>query len=152
MFTLNTLLQMTSQTWNKKARHKQHAQQCTLEKGSQTIGKSGKEAVLKEMGQLNNGACFKPMQVEDMTPEENSQAQIALTHLTEKQDKSIKGRTVCDGKPTKEWSSHEESASPTALMEGTFLTTLMDAWEKHDSMTADTPNKFAQAKLNKKHG
>ena len=77
---------------------------------------------------------------------------MALTHLTEKQDKSIKDRTVCDGKPTREWSSHEESASPDASTEGMFLTALVDAWEKCDMMTADTPNTFTQAKLNRKHG
>ena len=70
-----------------------------------TCGKRGEDAVLKETGQLHDGACFKPMRVEDMTPKEKRLAQIALTHLTEKQDESIKGRTVHNGKPTREWLS-----------------------------------------------
>ena len=77
---------------------------------------------------------------------------MALTHSTEKQDKSIKGRTVHNGKLTREWSSQEEMESPMASMEGTFPTALMDAWEQHDALTSDVPNAFAQAKLNRKHG
>ena len=87
-----------------------------------------------------------------MTAEEKRQAQVALTHLTEKRDETIKGRTVHNGKPTREWLSREESASPTASMEGTFLTALMDAWERRDVMSADIPNAFMQAKLNRKCG
>ena len=69
------------------------------------FGKRGKDVALKEMGQLHDRACFEPMQVEDMPPEEKRQAQMALTHLTEKRDESIKGRTVHNGKPMREWSS-----------------------------------------------
>ena len=65
-----------------------------------------------------------------MTEEEKQQAQITLTHLTEKQDKLTKGRTVCNGKPTRDWLSREESASLTASVEGTFLTASIDAWEQ----------------------
>ena len=54
---------------------------------------------------------------------------MALTHLTEKRDNTVKGRTVHNGKPTREWLSREESESPTASIEGTFLMALTDAWE-----------------------
>ena len=87
-----------------------------------------------------------------MTPEEKRQAQMALTHLTEKQDKSVKGRTVHNGTSMREWSSQEESASPMASMEGMFLTALVDMWEQRNVMSSDAPNAFAQAKLNRKHG
>ena len=50
--------------------HEQHAQQCTLEKGLKKHGKRGEDAALKEMGQLHDRACFEPIRVEDMTPEE----------------------------------------------------------------------------------
>ena len=43
------------------------------------------------MTQLHDRACFEPINIEDMTPEEKQQAQMALTHLTEKRDKTIKG-------------------------------------------------------------
>ena len=119
-----------NESFRDKTRHEQHAQQCTLEKGLRKFGKAGEDAVLKETGQLHDRQCFEPIRVEDMTAEEKCQAQMALTHLTEKSDKTIKGRTVHNGKPTREWLSREESASPTASIEGTFSTALMDAWER----------------------
>ena len=92
------------------------------------------------------------MNTDDPTEKEKRQAQTALTHLTEKRDKTVKVRTVHNGKPTREWLSREESASPTTSTEGTFLTAMVDAWEKRDVITADTRNAFTQAKLNRKHG
>ena len=119
----------TNKSFNDKERHKQHAQQCTLEKGLKMFGKRGEDAVLKETGQLHDRACFEPTRVKDMTPEKKRQAQMTLTCSTEKQDESVKGRTVHNGKPTREQLSQEESVSPMPSMERTFLTMLMDAWE-----------------------
>ena len=84
----------------------------------------------KKKTQPHDRACFEPIWVEDMTPEEKWQAQIAVTHLIKKQGKSIEERTVHKGKPTQEWLSREEFASPTASMEGMFLTALSNAWEQ----------------------
>ena len=69
----------------------------------------------------------------------------ALMFLTEKRDKSIKGRMVYNGKPTQEWLSREDSASPTAALESIMLTAIVDAKEGRDVMTADIPNAFIQA-------
>ena len=137
---------------NDKSMHEQHAQQHILEKGLKMFGKQGEDAVLKETGQLHDRACFEPIGVKDMTEEEKGQAQMALAHLTQKQDKSVKGRTVCNGKPMREWLSREESASPTASIKGTFSTALIDAWEQQDAMSSDAPNAFTQTKLNVKCG
>ena len=107
---------------------------------------------MKETGQPHDRACFEPIRVKDMTEEEKRQAQMALAHLTKKRDETTKGRTVHNGKLTREWLLREESASPTASIEGTFLTALTDAWERQDTMSSDTPNAFTQAKLNGKLG
>ena len=53
----------------------------------------------------------------------------ALMFLTEKKDGTIKGRMVYNGKPTREWLSREDSASPTTALESMFLTSIMDAKE-----------------------
>ena len=87
-----------------------------------------------------------------MTQEEKRQAQMALTHSTEKRDSNIEGRTAHNGKPTREWLSREESVSPTASMEGTFLAASMDAQEQRDVMSTDALNTFTWAKLNEKKG
>ncbi|MGC9197302.1 MAG: hypothetical protein ACP5IL_17920, partial [Syntrophobacteraceae bacterium] len=67
--------------------------------------------------------------------------------LTEKRDKSIKGRMVYNGKPTREWLSRDDSASPTVALESIMLTAIVDAKEKRDVMTADVPNAFIQAQM-----
>ena len=84
-------------------------QQCTqqhaLNKESKKFSKRREDAVLKEMTQSHNRGCFVPIKVEDMTPEEKQQVQMALTHSTEKRDKTIKGQMVHTGKLTGEWLS-----------------------------------------------
>jgi hypothetical protein len=67
--------------------------------------------------------------------------------LTEKRDKSIKGRMVYNGKPTRDWTAREDSASPTVALESIMLTAIVDAKEKRDVMTADVPNAFIQAQM-----
>ena len=92
----------TEEPFKDEEQHKQHVQQCTLEKGLKMCRKRGEDAALKEIGQPHDRACFEPTRVEDMTEEEKRQAQIELTHLMGKQDKSIKGRTFHNGKPMRE--------------------------------------------------
>ena len=72
---------------------------------------------------------------------------MALMFLTEKRDGSVKGRMVYNGKPTREWLSKDDAASPTASLEAIMLTAVIDAKEGRDVMTADIPNAFIQTKL-----
>jgi hypothetical protein len=65
--------------------------------------------------------------------------------LTEKRDKSVKGRMVYNGKPT-----GEDTASPTAALESILTTGVIKAKEERDVMTCDIPNAFLQAYLPKK--
>ena len=54
---------------------------------------------------------------------------------------------VYNGKPTREWLSREDAASPTALQESIFLIAVVDAKEERNVMSVDIPNAFIQAKL-----
>ena len=92
-------------------------QQHVSEKGPKKFGKKGEEAALKEVRQLHNRRCFEPTAGKELMPEERMKAQRALPHLCEKRDGAIKGRCVCNGKPTREWLGREETASPTAATE-----------------------------------
>ena len=105
---------------------------------------SGKKAAHKEMDQLHQRNCFYPMAIADLTPDEHRKAVEALMFLTEKRDGTIKGRMVYNGKPTREWLSREDSASPTASLESILITAVIDAHENRDVMTADVPNAFIQ--------
>jgi hypothetical protein len=75
---------------------------------------------------------------------------MALMFLTEKRDKSIKGRMVCNRKPTRELLSQEDEASPTAALESIMITGVIEAKEEREVMTCNIPNAFIQALLPKK--
>ena len=47
---------------------------------------------------------------------------MTLTYWTQKRDGTIKERNVYNGKPTREWLSKQDSASPTVLIESIMLT------------------------------
>jgi hypothetical protein len=54
---------------------------------------------------------------------------------------------VYNGKPTPEWMSREDSASPTVSLESIMLTTTIDAKDGCDVMSADVPNAFIQTQM-----
>jgi hypothetical protein len=67
-----------------------------------------------------------------------------VSHREEGQ-KSIKGRMAYNGKPTREWLSREDAASPAAALESIMITGVIKAKEERDVMTCDIPNAFIQA-------
>ena len=87
------------------------------------------------------------MLVNDSSAAERKKAQRATMHLTEKRDKSIKGRMVCDKAPTREWTGPEESASSTAAQESMMLLAVVDAHECQDIVMSDVPNASMQTAL-----
>jgi Reverse transcriptase (RNA-dependent DNA polymerase) len=123
----------------------QFGQQHMLHKGLKVWGERGSTAASKEMNQLHDRNCFSPVSVADMTPQERAKAMEMLMFLTEKRDESIKGRAVYNGKPTREWKSKEDSASPTASLESVMILSVIDAKERRDIMSCDIPNAFIQA-------
>ncbi len=121
------------------------AQQYLLNKGLKIFGQKGRDASKKEMDQLHRRSCFTPKSIAEMTQIERRKAQQALMFLGEKRCGTVKGRMVYNGKPTREWLSREDSASPTAALESIMLTAVIDAHEERNVMTCDIPSAFIQA-------
>ena len=69
--------------------------------------------------------------------------------LTKKnnEEKMVKGWLVYNGSRTRDWVSCEDAASLMLFMESISLTTVIDAKENRDVMTADIPNAFIQAHM-----
>jgi hypothetical protein len=124
-----------------------YAQQYILQKGLKVFGEKGSQAAGKELDQLHQRNAFVPLNVSKLSTEEKRKAMDALMFLTEKRDGTIKGRMVYNGKPTREWLSREDSASPTAALESIMLTAIIDAHEGRDVMSADVPNAFIQTHM-----
>ena len=125
----------------------QFSQQYMFRNGVKKFGKRGEEAASKELDQLYRRNCFTPLDVSTLTPSEKEKAQEGLMFLSEKRDGSIKGRMVYNGKPTREWLSREDAASPTVTTESIMLTAVIDAKEGRDVMSGDIPNAFVQTPM-----
>ena len=77
----------------------------------------------------------------------NGQIKNWLVWDTIERTSDTKGPRNKGKKPTREWLSREDSASPTASNEGITLTAIIDAKEERDIMSLDIPNAFIQAKI-----
>src|SRR5210317_1889419 len=122
-------------------------QQYYITKGLKVFGDRGHEAAMKELKQLVERNCWKPIDVGKMTPSEKQKAVDAMMLLAEKNDGTIKGRCVFKGSETRDWLSRENTASPTAPLEGICSTCVIDAHEERDVMTVDIPNAFIQTHM-----
>ena len=120
------------------------AQQHMLHKGLKKLGIRGKQAIGKDIGQLHDRTCFKPIHIKEMNADERRKAQVALVCLSKKSNKGIKGQVAFNRKTTQECLGKEDSVNPTTSMELAFLTRIIVAYEGRDIMLADTPNAFIQ--------
>jgi hypothetical protein len=136
--------------YNNEQHRASFAQHYMLQRGLKVFREKGHDASKKEIDQLHKRTCFAPLKVKEMKPSERKKAQMALMFLTEKRDKTVKGRMVYNDKPTREWLSREDAASPTAALESMMITGVIEAKEERDMMTCDIPNAFIQALLPKK--
>ena len=112
--------------------YKSFRQQYQLGKGLKMFGEKGHKASSSELEQLHHRKYFCPVSVKDMTRSERMKAQMAMMLLTEKRCGKTKGRMVFDGRKTREWINKEDSASPTATLEGILLTLTINAHENKE--------------------
>jgi len=77
------------------------------------------------------------------------QASKSLMHVKQKRTRELKGWTCADGRPMRATTKPEDAASPTAFLESIILTSVTEAHEGRDVMTADTPSAFVQTELEK---
>jgi len=123
----------------------QFIQQYYLNKGLKVFGDRGVAGVNKELKQLLQRNCFRPEYIKNLSQTQLARAQEAMMLLAEKDfTKEVKGRMVFRGDGTREWLSREDTASPTASLEGIELTITVDAYERRDIMSMDVPNAFIQ--------
>ena len=98
-----------------------------LKKGVMKFGEKGSQAAYKEMKQLHDRVCFKPINTNTLTPTERKRALESLLFLVEKKTGEVKARTVANGSVQRIWMNKEESSSPTVSTTGLFITLAVDA-------------------------
>jgi hypothetical protein len=128
----------------------QHLVTYSLNKGIKKFGQRGRAAAEKEMRQLHDRDCFRPIDVNSLNQQEKQRALESLLFLVEKRDGTIKARTCANGSVQREWMSREDVSSPTVSTESTLLTAVIEASEGRDVATCDIPNAFIQTEVEEK--
>ena len=70
-----------------------------------------------------------------------------LLHVTEKKDKSLKGRACADGRRQRHYITKEQSTFPTVSTKALMISYLIDATERRDVETVDIPGAFLQTAM-----
>ena len=120
-----------------------------LRKGLIKFGDRGRKAAYKEMQQLHDRVCFRPIDPSTMTETERKRSLESLIFLVEKKTGEVKARTVANGSAQRVWMGRDESSSPTVSTTGLFITLAVDAKENRHVATCDIPNAFIQTEMEK---
>ena len=127
-----------------------HATTYSLKSAIKKFGEPAKQAAKKEMGQLHDRKCWKPVDPKTLTQTERKRAMETIFFITEKSNKQLKGRTCADGSTQRVWMSRDEVSSPTVSTEATMITGVIEALERRDVATCDIPNAFVQTDLDER--
>ena len=134
----------------KVSRSVQFATTYTLKQAMKRWGKQADTAAMKEMQQLLDQECWKPIQRDTITPAEQKCVMRSLLFLVEKRDGTKKAMHCADGSIQRGWISSDDASSPTVHTESVMLTAVVDAHKRRDVVTADVPNALIQTKLEKR--
>jgi hypothetical protein len=88
-------------------------EQMSLKKGLKQFGKTGAEAVVAELWQLDYRDVIKPVSGKELTPEQQHRALNYLMYLKQKRCSQIKARDCADGRKQWLYKSKEETSSMT---------------------------------------
>ena len=107
----------------------QHVVTYSLKAGINKFHEQAKASAHKEMKQLHDGSCFRPVHKCSLNKSERHRAMESLLFLTEKRDKMIKSQHCANGSTQHAYMEHDEVVSLTVSMEGTLLTAVIEAQE-----------------------
>ena len=114
------------------------------------FGNQAKASTHKEIKQLHDQSCFRPVHMHMLNMSERQRVMESLLFLTGKRDKTIKSQHCANGSTQQAYIEHDEVTSPTICMEGTLLTAVIEVQEGHDVTTCDIPNPFVQTNVEEK--
>ena len=119
--------------------------QHSMKKVIKLLREAGIDAVLQELQQLHDREVIKPKNASELSGSDKEGALQYLMFLRkQKRNGTIKGRGCADGKK-RDYTSKEESSSPTVAIESVMLSSIIDAKERRDIATVDIPGAFLQA-------
>ena len=122
----------------------------SLKAGINKFCKQAKASTHKEMKQLHDRSCFRPVHKGLLNQSERHRVMESLLFLTEKRDKTIKSQHCANGSTQCIYMECDEVMSPTMSTEGTLLTAVIKAQEGQDVATCDILNAFVQTHVKEK--
>jgi hypothetical protein len=99
---------------------------------------------MSEMKQLHFHNTFKPNHWSKLSKTQHQTVLELHIFLKEKQDGSLKGRTVAGGNKQRDYISKEDASSPTVTTEAILLSCIINAEEGRDATVIDIRNAFIQ--------
>jgi hypothetical protein len=119
-------------------------EQMSLKKGLKYFGKSGADAVVAEMQQLDYRNVIDGR---SLTREQKCGALQYLMHLKQKRCGRIKARGCADGRKQCLYKSKDKTSSPTVSTEAVFLTSVIEGQERCKVMTINIPGAFMHVNI-----
>ena len=122
-------------TFNEFMEHvvEEHGQQHVVTNRIKTsinkFGDQAKASAHTEMMQLHDRSCFRPVHKCSLNMFKEQRAMGSLLFLTEKRTKMISSQHCANGSTQCTYMEHDDPRSPTVCMEGTLLTTVIEAQE-----------------------
>ena len=123
------------------------AQQHGLHTGLRKFRSKGKQAVLKELEQLQDMQAYTPIEASSLMALEKKRSVESIMLLTEKRDGKIKGRAVGDGRKQRSYIKKEDAASPPVSLEGIMITSAIEAHEGREVATIDIPGAYLRTDI-----
>jgi hypothetical protein len=96
------------------------------------------------MKQLHFWNTFKPKHWNELSKTQHQMVLESHMFLKEKQDGSLKGRTMAGRNKQWDYISKEDASLPTVSTEAILLLCIIDAEEERDVAVIDIPNAFIQ--------
>ena len=121
--------------------------QMSAKAGVKTFGDKAVNAIIQEYKQLDEKMAFNPIAKESLTLDDRKKALRSITLIKEKRCGRIKGRTVADGRPQRDYIPQEDSTSPTISIEALMLSIAIDANEKRHVATCDVEGAYLHADM-----
>ena len=126
---------------------KEKQKRLSLHKGLRVWGDKGVAAVKAEPSQIHFRNVFTPVDPQQLSYKEKSEAFESHLFLEEKRNLDKKGRMVTGGNKQREYTPKQEASSPTSHTEAVFSTATIDALEGRSVGIIDLPNAFVQTDL-----
>ena len=122
-------------------------EQMSLKKGLKAFGKSGADAVVEELRQLDYMQVIKPKYRTDLSADDRHKALNYLMYLKQKRCGRIKARGCADRRKQRVYKGKDETSSLTVSTEALFLSCVIDAQEGCNVVTVDIPGAFMHSEM-----